>query len=539
MSQSAAAAHFISTLKLSLQERNNELEAVRLQMSRERAAAKAELAKVRTSCSAVQAKYETDAARALQEAARARASAVTARAEAAVECEARRVAEAAIETTRADATEAAGKRWRATLSAAAAEDPATVIALRAQISALKLAAAASAARADALADAAARRAPPFTPTPLDAAGSAKRVKGGKKGPAWVGPHASSSSSSAAPKSVVPVGVSEGANAAAAIAESAHLRAERDAAVARAAALESEVAAVTVRVHAALAGLGLPHLSTGAHLALGAHVTSPADGTGSMTELSLRETLAVAVSDGVAARAQLETLKAEVFAHKKATASAVAATTTSAASVAVLRDENLAMYRKFEESKQEIADDAAARVAQAERNTAKARAAEAEARRAAAEARSSAAKSEAIVKNTSSALSALTDLHLLTAGERDEALESVRRVTAIAAEHERRCSELHAATCDVCNMCVRQQLELAAVKREAEVALATAGGFLRTGVVQAELSRAVVIATQRQELQQQLDAARTRAEAAELLSGQRMVRGCNNYLLCRVRAIRTE
>jgi hypothetical protein len=108
------------------------------------------------------------------------------------------------------------------------------------------------------------------------------------------------------------------------------------------------------------------------------------------------------------------------------------------------------------------------------------------------------------------LQAASDAQLqarMIAVERDDALAAVRRITAVAATHERRCSELQIATCEVCDMCARQQEELAAARQEAAAARNAAGS----------------IGPSVTESQQQLAALRAQAVAAEALASELQVR----------------
>jgi hypothetical protein len=342
----------------------------------------------------------------------------------------------------------ASQRWQLTLSASVVEDTSTVAALRAQLESLRGVANAASLRADALSAAVVRL----------GAGSDFR----------------------SPDVAGAVVDSAAATYAAALAEADTLRAERDSATAYAASLESELAATTGRVHMALAALGAPPLST-----RGCRISSHCSGRGGVESCDARALTSVPP----AILAQLETLRAEVTAHKAAAASSTAALATMTAALAATRDD-LAQYRGLERSAQAAVMQSKSRAVKAEYAAASARSIEIAAQR------------------------ALTDaqqqIRLLTI-ERDDALEAVRRITDVAVTHERRCSELQVAACEVCDMCVRQQEELAAARREAEAARNAACSSSTPSVL--ELTH-VLEAAVHQQHQEQLAAVRAEATAAE-------------------------
>lgn len=457
--------------------KTRELEETRQRLSRELETAKAELERARSVGCAAKAKVtaaEAAAAKARQEAMRATAAAEEAHKAVAVAEKAR----AAAEVARTEAAEAA-ERWRATLSAAAVEDPPTVAALRAQVAALKEQTRAATARADALAAEAARAAPLAVSSACGGTAhvckASKQSKGGVASP--------SSATTAAPGTLtVPFGATSAG--AAAVAEAALLRAERDAASARAAALDSELAAALSRLHATLAAVAAPPPFS--------DLARPLHGCGKWVTAAPPS----AAAEVDSAHVQLDALRTEVAAHKAAAASASASAAATAASLAAVRDD-LVRCRGLEESARATARAAAERAAKAERAAAAARAAEATA-----VARCKKAESAAALPGVSpaEALELQVRLAVLTS-ERDDALEAVRRITGLAASHERRADDMQAATQKLCDTVVRQQEGLAAARKEAEEAR----------VAEAERARALSSAALMQGL---LEAAAAQATAAE-------------------------
>lgn len=242
-----------------------------------------------------------------------------------------------------------------------------------------------------------------------------------------------------------------------------LRAERDSVAAHAASLETELAEAKRHVQLAFKALNAP-----------ASIKKAACAT---TAGALRTTGSTA--DAASILPQLEALRAEISAHKAAAASSSAALAATTSAFNATRDE-LAHYVGLSKNAKAAIDYAETRAAQAEQTAMTARRSEAETQR--------------IADTARQRLQSM-------AQERDDALESVRRITAVAAAHELRCSELQVATCEVCDMCVRQQEELAAARREAEASRNMSGSGVSSP---AEVGRMVEMALQHQ---QQLAASR--------------------------------